>query len=71
MPGIRNTPFGISEDDYPETVGVSPLTIKKHLENIYATLGVSSRSAAVAQLLRTLGFETLPGSAATTGGQRP
>ena len=38
-------------------LGVSPPTIKKHLEHVYATLGVGTRSAAVARLLRQLGVE--------------
>ena len=51
---------GCSNADAATALGVSPLTIKKHLEHIYATLGVSSRSAAVARLLRQLGVEIVP-----------
>lgn len=49
---------GCSNAEAASALGVSPLTIKKHLERIYATLGVGTRSAAVARLLRHLGFET-------------
>lgn len=49
---------GCSNADAARALGVSPLTIKKHLEHIYATLGVGTRSAAVARLLRQLGLET-------------
>ena len=38
-------------------LGVSPLTIKKHLEHIYEKLGVGTRSAAVACLLHAMGLE--------------
>ena len=48
---------GCSNADAAAALGVSPLTIKKHLEHIYATLGVGTRSAAVARLLRQLGVE--------------
>lgn len=50
---------GCSNAEAAALLGVSPFTIKKHLENIYATLGVTSRSAAVAQLLRKMGLGTL------------
>ena len=50
---------GCSNAEAAAALGVSPLTIKKHLERIYATLGVGTRSAAVARLLRQLGFESL------------
>ena len=45
---------GASNTEAAAELGVSPLTIKKHLEHIYATLGVGTRSAAVACLLRQL-----------------
>ena len=45
---------GASNAEAAADLGVSPLTIKKHLEHIYATLGVGTRSAAVARLLRQL-----------------
>ena len=48
---------GYSNAGAAAELGVSPLTIKKHLEHIYATLGVGTRSEAVARLLRQLGFE--------------
>jgi len=41
---------GYSNAEAAVLLGVSPLTIKKHLENIYITLEVGSRSAAVARL---------------------
>lgn len=56
---------GCSNAEAAALLGVSPLTIKKHLENIYTTLGARTRSAAVAQLLRKLGLETVTQSAAS------
>ncbi len=47
---------GSTNAELARLLGVSPLTVKKHLENIYKTLGVSTRSAAVARLLRELRF---------------
>ena len=48
----RRSPVAAVTPEAAALLGVSPLTIEKHLENIYATLGVSTRSAAVAHLLR-------------------
>ena len=50
---------GYRNADAARELGVSPLTIKKHLEHIYAALGVGTRSAAVARLLSQLGFDLL------------
>lgn len=51
---------GRSNREAASLLGISPLTIKKHLEAIYPRLGVGTRSAAVATLLGRLGF-TLTG----------
>lgn len=40
---------GQETKDAARNLGISPATIKKHLEHIYQKLGVSSRAAAVAQ----------------------
>jgi len=48
---------GYSNAEAAILLGVSTLTVKKHLENIYAILNVGGRSAAVALLFRKLGFQ--------------
>jgi DNA-binding CsgD family transcriptional regulator len=49
---------GYSNAEAAVLLGVSALTIKKHLENIFAILNVSGRSAAVALLFRKVGFQS-------------
>jgi DNA-binding CsgD family transcriptional regulator len=39
---------GLTNAQTARQLGVSPDTVRKHLENIYAVLGVRSRTAAVA-----------------------
>lgn len=46
---------GLSNKSAATSLGISPLTVKKHLEHIYAKLGVESRFGAIAQVLRVLG----------------
>jgi DNA-binding CsgD family transcriptional regulator len=41
---------GCSNEDIAAALSISPRTVKKHLENIYAKLGISSRTAALAWL---------------------
>jgi DNA-binding CsgD family transcriptional regulator len=48
---------GLTNKSAAAMLGVSPLTVKKHLENVYTKLGVENRSAAIARLLRALGIE--------------
>ena len=38
-----------------EALVVSPATVKKHLDNIYAKLGVENRASAAALAVRTIG----------------
>ena len=45
---------GKSNRDIAEILGLSPRTVNKHLEQIYAKLGVENRSAAVALTFRSL-----------------
>jgi non-specific serine/threonine protein kinase len=43
---------GLSNREIAEALVVSPKTVGRHLDNIYAKLGVSSRAAATAAALR-------------------
>jgi DNA-binding CsgD family transcriptional regulator len=56
---LRLIASGYSNAEAARELGVSPLTIKKRLEHIYAALSVGTRSAAVARLLSQLGFDAL------------
>jgi len=40
---------GASNAEIGDTLRISPLTVKKHLEHIYQKLGVGRRGAAVAR----------------------
>ena len=52
--------FGVSKDksnkEIGSMLGCSDKTVKKHLEHIYAKLGVQSRAAAVVAVLEQLGL---------------
>jgi DNA-binding CsgD family transcriptional regulator len=39
---------GLSNDEIAERLTIAPTTVRKHLENIYAKLGVNTRTAAIA-----------------------
>lgn len=41
---------GKTNAEIAETIWIAPGTVRKHLENVYEKLGVSSRTAAVATL---------------------
>jgi DNA-binding CsgD family transcriptional regulator len=43
---------GCSNAEIASTLWIAPTTVRKHLENIYAKLGVRTRTAAVARLGR-------------------
>jgi DNA-binding CsgD family transcriptional regulator len=45
---------GKANRDIGQILGLSPRTVNKHLEQIYAKLGVENRTAAAALALRTL-----------------
>jgi DNA-binding CsgD family transcriptional regulator len=45
---------GKSNVEVAEALWISPSTVRKHLENIYAKLGVGSRTAAAARFLETV-----------------
>ena len=47
---------GKSNRDVAEILSLSPRTVNKHLEQIYAKLGVENRTAAAALAMRTLGL---------------
>jgi DNA-binding CsgD family transcriptional regulator len=40
--------------DIGDIVGSSPMTVKKHLEHVFAKLGVETRTAAAAMALRRI-----------------
>jgi DNA-binding CsgD family transcriptional regulator len=46
---------GKSNRDIAEILGLSPRTVNKHLEQIYAKLGVENRASAAALAVRTIG----------------
>jgi DNA-binding CsgD family transcriptional regulator len=45
---------GKTNREVAETLWIAPSTVRKHLDNVYAKLGVSTRTAAVARLLGVL-----------------
>jgi DNA-binding CsgD family transcriptional regulator len=45
---------GKATRDIAEILGMSPRTVQKHLEQIYAKLGVENRAAAAAMVTRSL-----------------
>jgi DNA-binding NarL/FixJ family response regulator len=47
---------GKSNRDIAEILGLSPRTVNKHLEQIYAKLGVENRTSAAALAVRTIGI---------------
>jgi DNA-binding NarL/FixJ family response regulator len=49
---LRLASHGLTHAEIAEPLGVSPATIKTHLQNIYPKLGVSDKTAAVAAVLR-------------------
>jgi DNA-binding CsgD family transcriptional regulator len=50
---IRLAAEGNSRPQIAELLGISPLTVKTHFENIFEKLGVSDRTAAVAEAIRS------------------
>ena len=57
---------GLTNAQIAERLWVSPATVGKHLENVFAKLEVRSRAAAVARMARTNASDILaaPGSTA-------
>jgi DNA-binding CsgD family transcriptional regulator len=45
---------GKTNREIAETLWITPATVRKHLENIYAKLGVRTRTAAATRLLATI-----------------
>jgi DNA-binding CsgD family transcriptional regulator len=54
---LRILPTGSSNDQIARLLGISGRTVQKHLEGIYAKLGVENRTAAVRQLWELTGSE--------------
>lgn len=50
---LRHLAAGLSTEEVARQMFVSPATVRKHIENIFARLGVSTRAAAVARGLDT------------------
>lgn len=46
---LRHLAAGLSTEEIARQLFVSPTTVRKHIENIFARLGVSTRAAAVAR----------------------
>jgi DNA-binding CsgD family transcriptional regulator len=53
LPGWR----GKTNADIAGLLWLAPSTVRKHLENVYAKLGVSTRTAAVARFLGLIDSE--------------
>ena len=49
---LRLASRGAATREIAESLGISPSTVKTHFEHIYAKLGVSERTEAVAKMLR-------------------
>jgi DNA-binding CsgD family transcriptional regulator len=49
---VRLVAVGLTNAEIARTLFVSPGTVRKHLDNVYARLGVRSRAAAVAVAIR-------------------
>ena len=47
---IEHVALGRTNDEIARVLGISPATVRKHLENIYERLGVHTRTGAVAAL---------------------
>ena len=47
---------GKSNRDIGEILSLSPRTVNKHLEQVYAKLGVENRASAAALAVRTIGI---------------
>ena len=45
---------GKTNREVAELLWIAPTTVRKHLENVYAKLGVTTRTAAVARFLGVL-----------------
>jgi DNA-binding response OmpR family regulator len=52
---LRWIAAGKANKDISDILGISPRTVNKHLEQIYAKLGVENRASAAALAVRTLG----------------
>lgn len=50
--------YGLTNAAIAERMWISPGTVKKHLDNVYAKLGVANRTAAAMRINRTLGAPT-------------
>jgi DNA-binding CsgD family transcriptional regulator len=50
---VRLVADGYSNQRIAESLGISPRTVKAHLENVHQRLGVHSRFAAVAAVRKT------------------
>lgn len=47
---VRQVAVGATDKEVGVALGIRPRTVQKHLEHVYAKLGVGARTAAVARL---------------------
>jgi DNA-binding CsgD family transcriptional regulator len=50
---LEHVAVGLTNAQIAERLWISPATVRKHLENVYAKLGVTNRTAAAARLSRS------------------
>jgi DNA-binding CsgD family transcriptional regulator len=62
---------GKTNAEIAQLLWLAPSTVRKHLENVYAKLGVSTRTAAVARFLGLIDAEASPSTLPLSGSHAP